>query len=195
MFALPRAFAAVSLVLAAALPASAQDKTYEIRQPTGKWQVPGEIKQPKGKWQVPGDIQVPKGIQAVKSVAVSRCERRLSVVADALFDFDKANLRPDAEETLMAAAPEIKKLGGKPSRIEGHTDAKGGDAYNMKLSEARATTVRDWMAKRDVVPAATPIKGYGKTVPAAPNATADGQDDPVGRQKNRRVEVVFDTCK
>ena len=51
------------------------------------------------------------------------------------------------------------------------------------------------MAKRDLVPAATPIKGYGKTVPAAPNTTADGKDDPVGRQKNRRVEVVFDTCK
>ena len=95
----------------------------------------------------------------------------------------------------MAAAPEIKKLGGKPSRIEGHTDSKGGDAYNMKLSEARATTVRDWMAKRDLVPPATPIKGYGKTVPAAPNAAADGKDDPAGRQKNRRVEVVFDTCK
>src|SRR5882724_3705842 len=189
-----RTLAALTLVLAAALPSSAQDKTqnktYEIRQPTGKWQVPGEIKQPTGPWQVPGDIQVPKGIQAVKSIAVSRCERRLSVVADALFDFDKASLRPDGEDTLLAAAPEIKKLGGKPSRIEGHTDAKGGDAYNMKLSEARATTVRDWMAKHDFVPAATPIKGYGKTVPAAPNTTADGQDDPVGRQKNRRVEVV-----
>ena len=195
MFTPSRTLAALTLVLATGLPASAQNKTYEIRQPTGKWQVPGEIKQPTGPWQVPGDIQVPKGIQAVKSVAVSRCERRLSVVADALFDFDKANLRPDAEETLLAAAPEIKKLGGKPSRIEGHTDAKGGDAYNMKLSEARATTVRDWMAKRDVVPETTPIKGYGKTVPAAPNTVADGQDDPVGRQKNRRVEVVFDTCQ
>ena len=199
MLAFPRTLAAVSLALAAALPASAQDKsqdkTYEIQKPTGKWQVPGEIKQPTGPWQVPGDIQVPRGIQAVKSVAVSRCERRLSVVADALFDFDKASLRPDAEDTLLAAAPEIRKLGGKPSRIEGHTDAKGGDAYNMKLSEARATTVRDWMAKRDFVPAATPIKGYGKTVPAAPNTAANGQDDPVGRQKNRRVEVVFDTCR
>src|SRR5438128_88754 len=107
-----RTLAALTLVLATALPASAQDKIYEIRQPTGKWQVPGEIKQPTGPWHVPGDIQVPKGIQAVKSVAVSRCERRLSVVADALFDFDKANLRPDAEETLLAAGPEIKKLGG-----------------------------------------------------------------------------------
>ena len=189
-----RTIAALTLVLATALPARAQDKTYEIRQPTGKWQVPGEIKQPTGPWQVPGDIQVPKGIQAVKAVAVSRCERRLSVVADALFDFDKSNLRPDAEETLRAAAPEIRKIGGKPSRVEGHTDAKGGDAYNMKLSEARATTVRDWMAQHELLPASTPIKGYGKTMPAAPNTTADGKDDPVGRQKNRRVEVVFDTC-
>jgi outer membrane protein OmpA-like peptidoglycan-associated protein len=184
----------MTLVLATALPALAQDKTYEIRQPTGKWQVPGEIRQPTGPWQKPGDIQVPKGIQAVKSIPVSRCERRLSVVADALFDFDKSNLRPDAGETLQAATPEIKKIGGKPSRVEGHTDAKGGDAYNMKLSEARATTVRDWMAKHELIPASTPIKGYGKTVPAAPNETADGRDDPAGRQKNRRVEVVFDTC-
>ncbi len=203
MFPRFRAFAAMTLVLATALPALAQARsqdrsqaqTYEIRQPTGPWQVPGEIRQPTGPWQKPGDIQVPKGIRAVKAVAISRCERRLSVIADALFDFDKSNLRSDAEETLRAAAPEIRKIGGTPSRVEGHTDAKGNDAYNMKLSEARATTVRDWMARHELLPAATPIKGYGKTVPAAPNTTADGRDDPVGRQKNRRVEVVFDTCK
>jgi outer membrane protein OmpA-like peptidoglycan-associated protein len=189
-----RAFVAGLLIVAAALPAAAQDKSHEIRQPRGNWQVPGEIRQPTGPWQVPGDIQVPKGIQAVKSVVVGRCERRLSVVADALFDFDKSNLRADAEETLLAAAPEIKKLGGKPSHIEGHTDSKGGDAYNMRLSEARAATVRDWMAKREFVPPATPIKGFGKTTPVAPNTTADGKDDPAGRQKNRRVEVVFKSC-
>jgi outer membrane protein OmpA-like peptidoglycan-associated protein len=191
---LVRWLAALTFILATALPATAQDKSYEIRQPTGSWQKPGEIKQPTGPWQVPGEIQVPKGIQAVKTVTVSKCEHHLSVLADALFDFDKSSLRADAEETLLAAAPEIKKLGGKPSRIEGHTDAKGGDAYNMKLSEARATTVRDWMARHDFVPAATPIKGFGKTKPVAPNVTADGKDDPAGRQKNRRVEVVFDTC-
>jgi outer membrane protein OmpA-like peptidoglycan-associated protein len=58
----------------------------------------------------------------------------------------------------------------------------------------RATRVRDWMGKHELIPASTPIKGYGKTVPAAPNETADRRGDPVGRQKNRRVEVVFDTC-
>jgi outer membrane protein OmpA-like peptidoglycan-associated protein len=180
------------LLIAATLPAIAQ--TYEIQQPKGPWRVPGEIQQPKGTWQQPGEIQVPKGIQAVQTTAVSRCEQRLSVVGDALFDFNKSNLRPEAEETLAAAGPEIAKLGGKPSRIEGHTDAIGSDAYNFKLSEARATTVREWLAARGVVPAATPIKGFGKTKPIAPNTTSDGRDDPEGRQKNRRVEVVFDTC-
>src|SRR5260370_158791 len=165
----------------------------EIREPKGTWQQPKEFQQPKGNWQKPGEIQVPKGIQAVHTINKG-CERRLSVVGDALFDFDKATLRPDAEETLTAAVPEIAKLGGKPMRIEGHTDAIGTDSYNMKLSEARATTVRDWLAAHNSVPAATPIKGYGKTMPIAPNTTGDGKDDPVGRQKNRRVEVVFATC-
>jgi outer membrane protein OmpA-like peptidoglycan-associated protein len=178
------------VLLAAPLAAFAQS---EIQQPKGTWQKPGEIQQPKGPWQTPGDIQVPKGIQAVHTVSKG-CERRLSVVGDALFDFDKANLRADAEETLVAAAPEIGKLGGKPARIEGHTDAIGSDSYNMRLSEARAAAVRDWLAAHNVVPAATPIKGYGKTMPVAPNTTSDGRDDPAGRQKNRRVDVVFVAC-
>jgi outer membrane protein OmpA-like peptidoglycan-associated protein len=192
------------IVLTAPILAFAQNG--EIQQPKGSWQTPGEIQQPKGPWltpkeirqptglwQKPGEIQVPKGIQAVHTINKG-CEHRLSVIGDALFDFDKASLRPDAEETLAAAVPEIGKLGGKAARIEGHTDAIGNDSYNMKLSEARAATVRDWLATHNVVPAATPIKGYGKTKPIAPNVTSDGKDDPAGRQKNRRVEVVFSTC-
>jgi len=178
------------IVAAAPFAAFAQGN---IQTPKATWQAPGEIQQPKGPWQTPGDIQVPKGIQAVHAVSKG-CERRLSVVGDALFDFDKATLRPDAEETLAAAAPEIGKLGGKPARIEGHTDAVGSDGYNMKLSETRAGAVRDWLVAHKVVPASTPIKGYGKTMPIAPNAMSDGRDNPVGRQKNRRVEVVFQTC-
>jgi outer membrane protein OmpA-like peptidoglycan-associated protein len=199
------------IVVAATLPALAQggnwqvpgeiqqpkgtwQKPGEIQQPKGTWQVPGEIQEPKGTWQQPGEIKVPKGIEAVRSVATTRCEQRLSVVGDALFDFNKSSLRAEAEETLAAAGPEIAKLGGKPSRIEGHTDAIGSDAYNQKLSEARAATVREWLATRGLVPASTPAKGFGKTKPVAPNTTSDGRDDPEGRQKNRRVEVVFDTC-
>src|SRR3954471_19815294 len=104
-----RSIFAATALLALAFPAAAQ---HEIQQPKGNWQVPGEIQQPKGPWQQPGEIQIPKGIDAVRT-STTRCERRLSVVADALFDFDKSNLRPEAEETLAAAGPEIAKLGGK----------------------------------------------------------------------------------
>lgn len=54
--------------------------------------------------------------------------------------------------------------------------------------------MRDWLAGRQAIPASTPIRGYGKSTPVAPNTTADGKDDPEGRQKNRRVEVVFEGC-
>jgi outer membrane protein OmpA-like peptidoglycan-associated protein len=170
-------------------------KPGEIQQPKGPWQIPGEIQQPKGNWQKPSEIQVPKGIEAVKVVTTSACENRLSVFADALFDFDKANLRPDAEETLRAALPEIAKATGKPAWVEGHTDGKGSDAYNMKLAEARGRTVRDWLGANGAIPLSTPIKPFGKRVPVAPNTNPDGSDNPEGRQKNRRVEIVFETCK
>jgi outer membrane protein OmpA-like peptidoglycan-associated protein len=139
-------------------------------------------------------MQVPKGIEAVK-VTTNGCENRLSVFAGALFDFDKANLRPDAEATLKAALPEIAKAAGRPAYVEGHTDGKGTDTYNMKLSEARGRTVRDWLGANGAIPASTPIKAYGKRVPIAPNTTPDGRDDPEVRQKNRRVEIVFESCK
>ena len=54
--------------------------------------------------------------------------------------------------------------------------------------------MREWLAARGLVPALTPTRGFGKTKPIAPNTTSDGRDDPEGRQKNRRVEGVFNTC-
>ena len=184
----------LAVILASVTTASAQPA------PQGNWQTPGEIQQPHGTWQVPGpiqkagEIQIPRGIEAVRTTT-GTCEYRLSVLADALFDFDKANLRPDAEATLKAALLEIAKAAGRPARVEGHTDGKGTDAYNMRLSEARARTVRDWLSANGAIPETTPIKGFGKKMPIAPNTTPNGRDDPEGRQKNRRVEIVFETCK
>lgn len=108
---------------------------------SGKIQKPGEIQVPKGKWQVPGEIQVPMGIQAIKAVR-EKCEQRLTIVADALFEFDQATLTPQAEETLLALGPLILKEGSKSVTVEGHTDGKGTPAYNRKLSEQRAESVR-----------------------------------------------------
>jgi outer membrane protein OmpA-like peptidoglycan-associated protein len=155
----------------------------------GNWQTPGEIQQPKGTWQTPGEIQKPGEIQRVEE----RCRRRLVVAADALFGFDQATLSPRAEATLAALGPQLAGAEGKVT-VEGHTDAKGSDEYNRTLSESRARAVRDWLAARGHLPAGAAIAGYGESKPIAPNARADGSDDPDGRQKNRRVEVVVETC-
>jgi outer membrane protein OmpA-like peptidoglycan-associated protein len=159
----------------------------------GEIQKPGAIQTPKGTWQKPGEIQIPKGIQAIHAQD-EKCGKRFLVGADALFEFDKATLTPDAEETLKVLTPLLAKAGQHPATIEGHTDAKGAAAYNQTLSENRAKAVRDWLAAHGALPAATPVKGWGKRRPVAPNAKPDGSDDPQGRQKNRRVEVVLDLC-
>jgi outer membrane protein OmpA-like peptidoglycan-associated protein len=104
-----------------------------IEQPHGTWQVPGPIQQPNGPWQKPGAIQVPKGIQAIKQESLP-CESRISVGADALFDFDRSDLRSDATETLEKLGPIIRRFGTHPIEIDGHTDGIGSLSYNQQLS-------------------------------------------------------------
>jgi outer membrane protein OmpA-like peptidoglycan-associated protein len=191
-----RVAALAALAVLAAAAASAQTSSggaYQMQQPKGTWQTPGQIQQPSGPWQKPGDIQMPKGIEAVHAEE-QPCARRLSVLGDALFDFDKSVLRGDAEETLTAVGPEITKAGAHPLVIEGHTDAIGTDTYNNALSLRRAESVRQWLSSHRFVPVNAAVKGYGKTAPVAPNTKPDGGDDPEGRQKNRRVDIVIDTC-
>lgn len=116
---------------------------------------------------------------------------RITLLGDVLFDFDKSDIRPDARPVLDRLA---QLLAGYPQAavaIEGHTDAKGDDAYNQTLSERRAAAVKVYLARRNVTAARLSTLGFGESRPVAPNATADGSDDPQGRQRNRRVEFVI----
>ena len=116
---------------------------------------------------------------------------RVSIPENVLFDFDRAVLRPDAGPRLQALATGIAKVPDLPVRIEGHTDSKGTAAYNQTLSQARAAAVRTWLVAHGAQAGRLVAQGFGATRPVAPNATPDGRDDPDGRQKNRRVEVVI----
>lgn len=118
-------------------------------------------------------------------------EVRIELAADVLFDFDKATLRPRAEESLSKAAAIIERNAGGTIRIEGHTDNHGNDAYNQKLSERRAEAVRQWFGRSGMGGLQFSVRGFGETRPVAPNTKADGSDDPEGRQRNRRVEIVI----
>jgi OOP family OmpA-OmpF porin len=111
-----------------------------------------------------------------------------------LFDFNKSAIRPDARPAIDYIAQAVQEA-GKPVVVEGHTDSIGTDGYNVRLSEQRASSVRTEIAHRLSKTIAMEAYGYGKSRPIADNQNPDGTDNPAGRQKNRRVEIVIDTCK
>ena len=123
---------------------------------------------------------------------VTAREIKIDLAADVLFDFDKADLRREADSALEKVAAVLRSYPKASVTIDGHTDGKGGDVYNQRLSERRAESVRRWLANAGVV-ARMSARGWGKTKPVAPNAKPDGTDDPGGRQKNRRVEITVKT--
>jgi outer membrane protein OmpA-like peptidoglycan-associated protein len=129
-------------------------------------------------------------VQALE-VKESATEVRIDLAADVLFDFDKSEILPKAQQTLKQAAQVIREKAKGAVRIEGHTDGKGSAAYNQKLSEQRAAAVKSWfIAKEGLRNVSFTTQGFGASRPVAPNRKPDGSDDPEGRQKNRRVEIV-----
>ena len=124
-------------------------------------------------------------------VAKTKKEIKFSLLGDVLFDFDKAAIRPQADAVLRRIAALIKKdFRRGRMRVEGHTDSMGADAYNLKLSQRRATSVKAWFATKGGLPARRiTARGFGEKRPVAPN-TKGGKDNPEGRQKNRRVEII-----
>ena len=119
-------------------------------------------------------------------------EIRIELAADVLFDFDKADIRKDARSALKQVGDIIREKAKGGVRIEGHTDSKGSDAYNQKLSERRANSVKNWLVKNEGLKNVRfSTTGFGAKKPAVSNTKPDGTDNPEGRQKNRRVEIVI----
>jgi outer membrane protein OmpA-like peptidoglycan-associated protein len=126
-------------------------------------------------------------------VVQTKCEERLRVGSDFLFEFDKADISVQSDPALDVLA-QLMMTRGKPALVEGHTDSLGSHAYNQTLSQLRAQAVAFSLARRGVeISQLRPI-GYGEVRAIAPNHTPDGLDNPPGRQRNRRVEVVINTC-
>jgi len=117
----------------------------------------------------------------------------MNLSGDVLFDYDKATLKPAAEEALKKVAVVLSQFPESMVTVEGYTDSKGKKSVNMELSRERATVVKNWLVKNGGVAAANiSAKGFGEDNPVAPNANPDGSDDPVGRAKNRRVSIIVE---
>jgi outer membrane protein OmpA-like peptidoglycan-associated protein len=133
------------------------------------------------------------GKETTLQVKETPTETRIALSADVLFDFDKADILPKAQGALHQVATVIReKRTGRPVRIEGYTDSKGSDPYNQRLSGRRADAVKGWLLQKEGLNDVKFLtQGFGATRPVAPNTKPDGSDDPEGRQKNRRVEIVL----
>lgn len=103
-----------------------------------------------------------------------------------LFDVDKYDIRPEAQETLNQLAKLLTEAGITAFEIDGHTDSNADDDYNQTLSENRANSVKEYLKAQGVTAEIT-TQGYGESRPVATNETAEG------RQQNRRVEIIIPT--
>jgi outer membrane protein OmpA-like peptidoglycan-associated protein len=102
-----------------------------------------------------------------------------------LFGFDRSDLSAGASTNLNKLVEVLKSYPDTDIEIQGHTDSKGADDYNMKLSERRASSVANFLRGKGIASGRVRIKGYGETAPVASNETEDG------RAQNRRVDFLI----
>jgi OOP family OmpA-OmpF porin len=120
---------------------------------------------------------------AVEAPAPKALPEKVTLQADALFDFDKSAIRADAQGRLDDVVAKAKGVSVEAINVVGYTDSTGPDAYNMKLSQRRAASVKDYLVKHGVSGGRVHTEGKGKASPVADNKTREG------RQKNRRAEI------
>jgi outer membrane protein OmpA-like peptidoglycan-associated protein len=110
------------------------------------------------------------------------------ILKNIFFEFDKADLLPESKMELDRLVELLNRYPAMKIEIGGHTDSKGNDEYNLKLSQARAQAVVDYLINKGISKDRLQAKGYGETKPIAPNQNPDGSDNEEGRQLNRRTE-------
>jgi len=132
------------------------------------------------------DKQAKEMEQEVKGVEVERVGEGILLTFDSglLFDFNSFQLTATTKSNLDKMADILEKYPDTEILIEGHTDSKGTDAYNMTLSKNRAKSVADYLASKGVARNRLKTDGHGESRPVATN------DTEAGRQQNRRVEAA-----
>ncbi|WP_158559380.1 OmpA family protein [Deminuibacter soli] len=112
------------------------------------------------------------------------------VMKNIFYDFNKSTLRPESYPVLDTLAAVMRMYPNMEIEMSAHTDSKGTDQYNLKLSAARAQSCVDYLVKTaKIEEARIHSKGFGECCPIAPNTKPNGADNPDGRALNRRTEL------
>jgi outer membrane protein OmpA-like peptidoglycan-associated protein len=131
------------------------------------------------------EAEMRDALAASEAAAVRREGDLLAITlkGDVSFDLDSDVVRPGLYNELDRIAEIMIKYPQTSIQVEGHTDSTGSETYNQKLSERRASSVKNLLVQRGVQAQRVHILGFGESRPVATNTT------PVGRQMNRRVEI------
>lgn len=134
---------------------------------------------------VPAAAEPPK-VDTTKKLVQPTSPGAFMTLKGVLFDFNKAELRPEARPALLEAADVLKQYPDIRVEVQGHTDNVGSDEYNMELSVRRAQAVANFLIRECGIDASRlVVRGYGESRPVASNRTEEG------RQQNRRVDFVI----
>ncbi|MBC9932625.1 OmpA family protein [Chitinophaga qingshengii] len=107
------------------------------------------------------------------------------------YDYDKATLKPESFASLDKLVTLLQENPAMEIELTAHTDSIGTRRYNQRLSEARARSCVDYLVEKGIDRHRLASKGYGASMPIAPNSLPDGSDNPEGRQKNRRTTFTI----
>lgn len=130
-----------------------------------------------------------KTTQLEKEIILEKVPLEPIIIGNIRYDFDSPNLTQDSKNILDTTLVLLfQKYPNLKIEIRAHTDSKGTDTYNMKLSQKRAESVVRYLKTKGIAESQMIASGYGETLPIVPNETPEGKDDPKGREKNRRTE-------
>ncbi len=115
-------------------------------------------------------------------------ENEKFVISKILYDYDSDEINEQAAKELDKLVLILKKNKNIGVELSSHTDSKGGEKFNMELSQRRADKAVEYIVSKGVAADKLIAKGYGETMPVAPNKLPNGKDNPEGRAKNRRTE-------
>ncbi|MCC6838028.1 MAG: PD40 domain-containing protein [Bacteroidia bacterium] len=139
------------------------------------------------------NVNVPKKpeySEIVKEIVLERVKAGAKIVLNNIFfDSNKATLRKESNLEIEKVVKLMQDYPDVKIEVAGHTDSKGNDAANLKLSQMRSQSVVNALGKKGIDMKRLVAKGYGETMPIAPNMLPDGKPDLKGMQQNRRVEL------